>query len=185
MAFVSGKRSWREAGTVNPQGCLVVPEQDGHHVETGPNHEEQKEEILHKHDSSQQHCLMVRELPCFTELRGIYGSDPSGAACDHSAYDDPRVDWHLAGPGVNQQGQDLCVDLGLEPCPPGASRADHKGLKRAQERSSTYTNTPRHSVNAQHSFTNVLDSLQNIPDSEGGRYIRDAPEGGCCHISQS
>lgn len=49
--FCLGKRLWREARTVDMHGCLVMPEQDNHHVETGPNHEEQKEDILHKHDT--------------------------------------------------------------------------------------------------------------------------------------
>lgn len=51
MAFRLWKRLWREAGTVDKHGCLVMPEQDSRHTETGPNHEEQKEEIVHKHDT--------------------------------------------------------------------------------------------------------------------------------------
>lgn len=49
--FSFRKRLWREAGTVNMQDDLVMPEQDNHHVETGPNHEEQQEDILNKYDT--------------------------------------------------------------------------------------------------------------------------------------
>ena len=145
---------------MNVLGLLVVFVEEIHGVETGPHHEDHKEEISNYYDTSKCNRMILSQVIRLAVYCRILQTNNRDIVIGFYSFNNVALDEHVGDPEGKERGVNADREFRSKPRPPRMHRTDGDGLVPAQESSGTDGKTPGNSIYVQSGLTtNIIQKM--------------------------